>query len=188
MVRFALTVLILAGAVAACAPSRPPWADGQTVTTVRPPGAGQSLAGSAERLLATHNEERARVGIPPLVWDPSLAAAAADYAAVLAARGALAHSPREARPGQGENLWMGTRGAYQLEEMVGHWAAERSLFQPGIFPAVSRSGHWEDVAHYTQMIWRTTTRLGCALDSGRGSDVLVCRYSPPGNVTGQRVP
>ena len=52
---------------------------------------------------------------------------------------------------------MGTRGAYELEEMAGGWAAEKSLFRPGIFPAVSSSGQWSDVAHYTQMIWKGTT-------------------------------
>ena len=29
---------------------------------------------------------------------------------------------------------MGTRDAYRLEEMAGGWAAEKSLFRPGIFP------------------------------------------------------
>jgi hypothetical protein len=73
--------------------------------------------------------------------------------------------------------------------MAGSWAAEKSLFRPGLFPgAVSRSGHWSDVGHYTQMIWKGTTRVGCAVHKSRKSDFLICRYSPPGNVVGQRVP
>jgi hypothetical protein len=176
-------------ALAACGPERPPWAEGRTVTTIQRPGAApQQLANVEGRLLALHNRERAGIGVPPLRWDPALAAAAAPYAATLAQRGRLAHSPPDARPGQGENLWMGTRGAYQVEEMIGHWAAERRLFRPGIFPNVSSSGHWADVAHYTQMIWPGTGRLGCALRRSPASDVLVCRYAPPGNVVGQRVP
>ena len=83
---------------------------------------------------------------------------------------------------------MGTRDAYELEEMAQGWAAEKSLFRPGFFPNVSRSGQWSDVSHYTQMIWKGTTRIGCAVHKSRRWDFLVCRYSPPGNVVGQRVP
>jgi hypothetical protein len=148
----------------------------------------QDLSGFEDRLLALHNRERRATGARPLVWDRSLAAAAASYGPALERLGKLAHSPANSRRGQGENLWMGTRNAYELEEMAGSWAAEKSLLRPGIFPAVSRSGHWSDVAHYTQMIWKGTTRVGCAIRKGRKWDFLICRYSPHGNVVGQRVP
>lgn len=140
------------------------------------------------RLLAAHNVERARVGVPPLRWDPQLAAAAASYGPALARLGRLEHSPRASRPGQRENLWMGTRGAYSPEQMVGSWASERAWFRPGIFPNVSSTGNWLDVSHYTQMIWRTTTSVGCAVHAAGRTDYLICRYSPPGNVGGRRVP
>jgi uncharacterized protein YkwD len=176
--------------LAACSSeSRPPWADGRMVTEeVRRGVEAQDLSGFERRLLAVHNRERAAIGARPLVWDPGLAAAAAAYGPALERLGKLAHSPPEARPGQGENLWMGTRDAYELEEMVGGWAAEKSLFRPGNFPAVSTSGNWSDVGHYTQMIWKDTTRIGCAVHKSRQWDFLICRYSPPGNVVGQRVP
>lgn len=155
----------------------------------RPAGAPpQNLANLQARLLAAHDRERAAAGTPPLRWDPRLAAAAAAYGPVLAALGKLVHSPPDTRPGQGENLWMGTRGAFSLEEMIGSWAGEKSLFRPGIFPAVSASGSWSDVGHYTQMIWPGTSALGCALYRSRQWDFLICRYAPPGNVVGQRVP
>lgn len=140
------------------------------------------------RLLVAHNQERARLGVPPLAWDPALAASAASYGPALAAVGRLQHSPRASRPGQRENLWMGTRGAYSPEQMVENWAGERRMFRPGIFPAVSTTGNWLDVSHYTTMIWRTTTRVGCAVHSNASFDYLICRYSPPGNIDGQSVP
>lgn len=140
------------------------------------------------RLLAAHNRERAAVGVPPLQWDPFLASAAASYGPSIAAVGRLQHSPRASRPGQRENLWMGTRGAFSPEQMVGSWAEERSMFRPGIFPNVSRTGNWLDVSHYTTMIWRTTRRVGCAVYRTASWDFLICRYSPPGNLDGQPVP
>jgi hypothetical protein len=140
------------------------------------------------RLLAVHNAERARLRIPPLAWDAALAAAASAYGRQLIPLGRLRHSSSKSRPGQGENLWMGTRGAYSLERMAGGWAEERQIFRAGAFPYVSTSGKWADVGHYTQIIWRRTTRVGCALEQGRQWDYLVCRYSPAGNVVGQRVP
>ena len=181
MVRLRFPLLVTAALVAACSGGREP----------APPRAGEGAAphrGFAGRLLALHNAERAQAGAPPLSWDESLAAAAASYGPRLARLGRLAHSPQSTRAGQGENLWMGTHGAYRLDEMVGSWAGERRLFRPGAFPDVSASGNWRDVAHYTQMVWRGTTRLGCAVHETREWDYLICRYSPPGNVVGQRVP
>lgn len=141
-----------------------------------------------ERLLAAQNSERARMGVAPLAWDPALAASAAQYGPALVQLGRLQHSPRESRPGQRENLWMGTAGAFSPEQMVGSWIDERRDYRAGIFPAVSRTGNYEDVAHYTQLIWPVTTRVGCALTQGGGFDYLVCRYSPPGNRDGVATP
>lgn len=184
-----LAAILATLGLTACGSSRPPWAEGAMVRTERPAGAEpQDLTDFAPRLVALHNRERAAVGAPPLAWDAGLASAAAAYGPALARRGRLAHSPPESRPGQGENLWMGTAGAYRLEEMIGSWAAEKRLFAPGVFPEVSRSGHWSDVAHYTQIIWPQTERMGCALHATRRWDFLICRYAPGGNVVGRRVP
>ncbi len=187
--RFVLVTIVPALLLLGGCGSRPEWADGRMVREERPLAAGpQDLSRLEARLLALHNRERSAAGAPPLAWDPALAAAAKSYGPALARLRRLAHSPAEARPGQGENLWRGTRGAYSLEEMAGGWAGERTLLRPGIFPNVSRSGNWRDVAHYTQMVWTGTSRVGCALHKSREWDFLICRYSPPGNVVGRRVP
>ena len=140
----------------------------------------------AARLLAAHNQERLAVGHAPLQWDERLAADAAAYASVLASVRRLVHSPRHARPGQSENLAMATRGSRSPEQLVHLWSREKQLLRPGVFPAVSRTGRWEDVAHYTQMVWPTTTRVGCAIHRADW-DYLVCRYSPKGNIDGKPV-
>src|SRR5438045_1518208 len=88
------------------------------------------------RVVVIHNYERARIGIAPLVWDNSLGTSAAAYAQQMAFTGGFAHSDRRSRPRVGENLWMGTHGAYTIEAMIGAWALEKRYFVPGIFPAV----------------------------------------------------
>ena len=142
----------------------------------------------AARLLASHNAERARLRLAPLRWSADLAAQAALWASVLAKRKQMSHSPDSQRPGQGENLFTGTAGAYSLEDMVGDLIDEKADFRPGIFPKVAIDGNWHNVGHYTQIIWRKTREVGCAVASGGGDDYLVCRYFPAGNMIGEAVP
>lgn len=136
----------------------------------------------ANRFLARHNQERARVGVPPLVWDNQLAMNAAGWARQLAATGRFEHGGAQA---EGENLWSGSRGGFAPEAMVDAWIGERADYKPGRFPDVSRSGNWANVGHYTQLIWSRTTRLGCAVASNNQNDILVCRYFPRGNMRGE---
>ena len=143
--------------------------------------------GFSARLLLAQNAERRSLGLRPLQWDPQLAAAATAYADDLAATDSWEHSPDESRPDQGENLWMGTRGAFTPEDMVGDWIAEKRMFRAGTFPYVSSTGSWEDVGHYTQIIWADTDRIGCGLGSSPDYDYLVCRYAQAGNVMGENV-
>lgn len=161
---------------------------GPVATAQRPVAPPAAPADAAARLLAVHNAYRAQVGAPPLQWDPRLAQGAAAYGPLLARSGQLVHSPRAGRPGISENLWMGTAGAYAPEAMVHQWGAERAMFRPGTFPNVSTTGNWLDVSHYTQMIWRTTSRVGCAIHRGGRWDYLICRYAPSGNRDGIRLP
>ena len=161
-----------------------PASTGVAASRAPQPPAAAELAG---RVTGPQNAERAMVGLPAMAWDSRLAAAAADYAAELARTGKWGHSRPDQREGQGENLWMGTRAAFTFEEMVGGWLDERRMFRRGTFPEVSKSGSWHDVGHYTQIIWADTMRVGCAVRSSRSFDYLVCRYSAPGNVMGERV-
>ena len=144
-----------------------------------------AAASAEERLLAIHNAERARLGLPKLVWNPRLAADAQGWASQLLARGAFEHASPSERRGRGENLWMGTADAWEIEGMVDMFLEERRYFREAAFPDISLTGNWTDVGHYSQIVWRDTREVGCALDSGNGMDVLVCRYFPTGNVSGE---
>ncbi len=141
----------------------------------------------AERLLASHNRERAQVGVPALRWDAGLAAEAQQWADELARRQAMIHSEPSARRGAGENLWRGSELYYSAEEMIETFVEEKRYFTRGTFPDVSTTGQWRDVGHYTQLIWRDTQKVGCAVTAGGGQDWLVCRYWPAGNTMGRPV-
>ncbi|TMJ14046.1 MAG: SCP-like extracellular [Alphaproteobacteria bacterium] len=139
------------------------------------------------RLLAAHNRERSAAGVPPLQWDDQLAADAAGWAETLVETNQFEHSDDDDDDPQGENLWLGTKAYYPPEAMVGMWIEEKKDFRPGAFPAVSRTGNYEDVGHYTQLMWRDTGSVGCAVRTGEEYDILVCRYRHAGNVEGERV-
>ncbi|OJU19652.1 MULTISPECIES: CAP domain-containing protein [unclassified Sphingomonas] len=137
-------------------------------------------------MLRGHNGARGALGLAPLAWDDSLADAARDYAGEMARTGRFAHAEQPQGMGrQGENLWMGTRDAYRYDEMLGHWLAERRDYVNLPTPGFSRTGRWQDVSHYSEIVWRGARRIGCAVASDRRNDFLVCRYSPPGNVVGE---
>jgi uncharacterized protein YkwD len=138
----------------------------------------------AQRVLASHNAERVRMGMAPLRWNVRLSEQARQWADVLARRGSLQHSGDDE---VGENLWMGWGNRYSPEQMVGDFISERRAFRPGRFPNVSNTGSWADVGHYTQIIWPETREVGCALSRGGREEVMVCRYWPAGNVEGERV-
>ncbi len=138
-------------------------------------------------LLEEHNRARADVGVPRLEWSNRLARDAHEWAQHLARQGRMIHANREQRNAAGENLWMGHAGYYGPDVMVGGFVNERQHFRNGTFPQVSRTGNWRDVGHYTQVIWRGTREVGCAVARGQTNDFLVCRYFPAGNVYNQPV-
>lgn len=137
--------------------------------------------------LALHNQVRADAGVPALRWDRELAASADAYAEHLANGVPYVHAGRIGREDQRENLSMGYRGSSAVA-MMQNWISEKRNFKPGVFPDVSLTGDWEDAGHYSQMIWPTTTRVGCGTARGAQWEYLVCRYSPPGNRDGSQVP
>lgn len=153
---------------------------------------GMKEAARGERLLRdamldAHNGERVALGEAPLMWDDALAKDAARYAADMAKSGIFRHSARASRAlPSGENLWMGPRRLYGYDVMVGAFLDERRLLRAGgKLPDLSTTGRWQDVGHYTQIIWRSTQKVGCALGEGADYDYLVCRYFPAGNAYGQ---
>lgn len=185
--RWAALALTVGAAACAATPPRfpvPPPQQARTVQSVPPPRATAPSNEIEARLLAAHNAERDRAGTPPLRWADSLEIEARAWARQLIASDRFAHDP--ALHGHGENLWTGWGGrVWTPEEMIGEWIAEKANYRHGVFPNVSRTGNWSDVGHYTQLIWRDTTHVGCAVETLGDRSVLACRYAPPGNIDGR---
>lgn len=136
-------------------------------------------------ILNAHNKYRQELKLPPLKWSDKISASAQNWANTLAAKRQFQHSGTK---GLGENIWMGTAGYFSFTQMVDSWGGEKKYFKYGTFPNVSTTGNWSAVGHYTQIIWKNTTEVGCGFATvAKGNDYLVCQYNPPGNYMGQKV-
>jgi hypothetical protein len=166
-----------------CPPAKPEQPRPNGSTSMLP--MSQPPSGFAMAMLGYQNELRGYAGMPPLRWNPVLAAHATDYAATLAQTGELQHSSRQGRETERENIVVGAHGASSPMGMARIWGNELQYFHPGKFPNACM-GDWSKCGHITQMLWGRTTDVGCGFASGR-FDALVCRYSPPGNVDGKYV-
>ncbi|NNC46977.1 MAG: hypothetical protein HKO13_00900 [Sphingomonas sp.] len=186
MIARVLSLFVLVPLLSQCAAAPPP-SSGYPATHSEQAHASNVQRGDFRHvMLSAHNDARAHYGSAPLLWDRDLQAAALAYAREMARTGVFRHDPsRERRRVQGENIWMGTRGAFSYRAMIGSMIDEQRYFRRGVFPNNSTTGRWQDVGHYTQIVWPQTTRVGCAIASNRTHDFLVCRYSPPGNIDGR---
>lgn len=135
-------------------------------------------------MLQTHNTYREALQLPDLTWSAALANDALLWGQHLATIDKGQHDVA-IRGKEGENLWWGTAEAFSYTDMVGMWGNEKNNFRYGVFPDVTTSRS-AVVGHYTQIVWKNTTSVGCALVGNGTTDFLVCRYAAPGNVIGQK--
>jgi uncharacterized protein YkwD len=139
---------------------------------------GKSAARAAAMVQA-HNVVRERFRIPPLIWSDRLAARAQEWADTLLSRHQFVHRPKSA---YGENLFEITGATASPNEVVGSWAAEARDYN---YRANScRPG--AACGHYTQIVWRNSSSVGCGVARGHGREIWVCNYNPPGNWVGER--
>jgi pathogenesis-related protein 1 len=128
-------------------------------------------------MLAAHNALRAKVGAPALAWSENLARVAQEWANTLIAERRFDHRPNSK---YGENMFRLDGGRTAPQKVVERWASEQANFN---YKSNKCKG---ECGHYTQIVWRTTKELGCAVARGGQREVWVCEYAPPGNYVGQR--
>lgn len=137
----------------------------------------RELTPFAREMLAAHNAVRAHVRVPPMRWSEKLAVVAQTWAETLLKRGKFEH---QHNTGYGENLFEIRGGEAASDDVVESWTSEALDYD-------YRSNSCRSVCgHYTQIVWRSTYEVGCAVARGGGREVWVCEYSPPGNWVGQR--
>jgi uncharacterized protein YkwD len=137
-------------------------------------------------VLEAHNRLRREVGLPDLVWSNELAARAQTWAYELAKKNTgdawvMEHSQSR---GIGENIAGGGIEAETPDQRVlSAWGADE---KPNFDPNTRKCIGDKICGHYTQVVWRNTTQVGCAIAvNPNGKYVLVCNYSPPGNYNNQ---
>jgi uncharacterized protein YkwD len=150
--------------------------------SAKPPSADAD----ARKFVDAHNAVRAAVHkpanykgswapVPPVTWSDEVASSAQDWAEHLrdTRKCGLLHSDTRF----GENLAAGKE--MDAEGAVRMWAGEidKYNYSPR-YEFETRSGH------YSQIVWRKTTNIGCGRATCGRNAVVVCRYSPAGNRIG----
>lgn len=145
-------------------------------------------------IVAAHNKWRAQVGVAELSYSPELEVSAQAWVDHLKQNYHcnMRHSKPEGR--YGENLFWSSAVIWsdgrrelkqvQTEEPVDSWGSEKGDYDY----ANNRCKPGRMCGHYTQMVWRTSTKVGCAIAVCEDSkeQVWVCQYQPAGNRVGSK--
>ena len=153
-------------------------------------------------VLCAHNSVRDQVKIDnpsvtkldSLTWSDSLGSGAQKWADYLVKSGTFVHDSN--RGSVGENIYSGSSSYTAAVDL---WASEKVCFQNKAMPDIynhnsskcdanlnnpntscTQYKDWHCAGHYSQIVWRKTLEVGCGMASG----IVVCRYSPSGNYTG----
>jgi len=157
----------------------------------RAPRAALSYKQRFSGALESHNKIRAKHKVPPLKWSDKLAKYSQQWANQMGTSGSCKMYHRPGTPPYGENLYRSTAIVWSdgrreispvtIKNVVKAWTDEERWYsyknnrcQPG-----------RQCGHYTQVVWKTTTEVGCAIKvCNDKSQTWVCSYNPAGNYTG----
>ncbi len=154
----------------------------------------QALDFDTNEMVDAHNRWRKAVGAPPLTYSSRLAASAQEWANHLKQNNhcRMQHSKPDNK--YGENLYWASairwsNGKRELQKVsprkvVDGWSSERADYD---YQSNSCAQN-RMCGHYTQVVWKTTTTVGCAIAVCEESreQVWVCRYQPSGNWIGKK--
>ncbi len=138
-------------------------------------------------LITEHNRWRSKVGVQNLKWSDKLAQSARKYAEELASDCTHEHSKGD----YGENLYM----AGPIISSAG-WTKMQSITPNNVVDAWGNEIKYYNYAsnschgvcgHYTQVVWKTTTEVGCGMAVCNNKSLIwVCQYTPAGNMVGEK--
>ena len=150
-------------------PASPPQTPPQPPT---PPPAPVTVNNNENDCLGLQNKARAEVGLNPFTWSASLQQSATDYAQKL-----YQNSPKNlflkhsGIAGIGENLYANSGGG-KCVDADNAWIGEKPLYIPG---SNVGDGNFAAYGHYTQIVLRRATQVGCNADGSAGP-YIVCHY------------
>ena len=155
------------------------------VSTITVSGSSPSATASASSSFTNANDLQASIlnstnvyryehNATALTWNASLATTAKNWASNCVWK----HSGGP----DGENLAEGFGNATAAVDAWGDERAQYNFKKP--------TGFSEATGHFTQLVWKSTTSVGCAAVDCTGKNdmdgwFLVCEYWPPGNVVGE---
>lgn len=163
--------------------------------TVLPTFSAYAVEIDSVAIVDAHNKLRAEVGIEEkLSYSPVLAAAAQAWADKLKQTNHC--QMRHSKPnGQyGENLYWESalswsNGRKELlnvtpDRVVDLWGREKANYDY----SSNQCTQGKMCGHYTQIVWRTTTSVGCgmAVCEDTKEQVWACQYLPTGNLIGRK--
>ncbi|KAI4300193.1 hypothetical protein L6164_033596 [Bauhinia variegata] len=135
----------------------------------------QNQAALIQEFLFAHNLVRKVFNEPPFTWDDNLAMYAQTHAAKLYNECKMIHS----NGNYGENIFWGLIPHWTPSEAIKFWYEEYKDYDFSTHTcAIGKK-----CGHFTQMVWRDSVRLGCAVlhcRPGLGM-LIICEYDPPGN-------
>ncbi len=131
-----------------------------------------------QQFIDAHNRWRSQVGVGPIEWDKNLEKFAAQWAVELGKKGCkMKHRPNNE---YGENLYWSSGRTFEPTYTVDSWGSEIKDYDGKVC-----CQNDVVVGHYTQIVWRTTTQVGCAAIKCGTQIIVVCNYNPAGNWVGQ---
>ena len=142
-----------------------------------------------KELINTHNKLRIKHGLPFLTQDKQLEKFAQDTANNSLISGTLKVG-ENFRDGKfyGQNLYLGTGNPHTGKYVAEYWYSEIDNYSFSTGKTINGG----PIGHFTQMVWKTTQKIGCAVAIGRWkvykeSYYICCYYYPGGNLSGQYI-
>ncbi|KAL8636824.1 MAG: hypothetical protein Q9228_005830 [Teloschistes exilis] len=198
---------------APAAPAAPPNTGSNSGSSNAPTNYPSDLDSSSAAYKAIalehHNVHRANHSANDLEWDDTLAG----YAAETAKTCVWGHSLAPGGGGYGQNIAAGISAGELAKTLTNGFYNDEMMLYPGYGTDNPDMGNFEKWGHFSQMLWQSTTKVGCythtcsppgapPLDcnpatgqsylkntgcgnGGMNAIFTVCNYSPPGNYAGQ---
>ena len=126
--------------------------------------------------LAEHNRVRSDIGLNPVTWNTDLAIGAEEYSKQCK----FEHSSQNNRLYNGimlgENLAYGTPyNQFTDKTMFKLWEDEKELYK---YPQTVEEAVNNSAGHYSQIVNKGLTEIGCGCSNCNGDKLCVCRYKP----------